>query len=389
MNLFSYGRIFLFFLLAISLIVPASADEKIPLVKTKLIVPERFRSGPFAKERYLNAPEGFNISVFAAGLERPRFMAVGPDGFLYVSLITEGKIVVLPDKNKDGIADDVIIFADRLKQPHGLAFDGKDLIVAENDKLRLLRDTDSDLRADTKKILTEDMPGGGVHFTRTVVVGKDGFYYVSAGSSCNVCSKDDKRRAAVRKFPPEGGKGELFAIGLRNTVGLAVHPISGELWGVDNGRDMLGDDIPPEELNLIVDDGDYGWPYCYGDKIPDPEYGTEARCSKTKEPVVKMQAHSAPLGIAFGEGLSFPEKFKDMLYIGFHGSWNRTIPTGYKLVAVPFKEGRPTGPAVDIITGWLTEGGAWGRPVAPIVGRDGALYLTDDQAGAVYRIMAK
>ncbi|HKL49009.1 MAG TPA: PQQ-dependent sugar dehydrogenase, partial [Desulfuromonadales bacterium] len=188
------------------------------------------------------------------------------------------------------------------------------------------------------------------------------------------------------EFGPGEKEAEIFARGLRNSVGLALHPDTGELWGSDNGRDMLGDDLPPEEINLIRKGSDYGWPYCYGNRTPDPKYDRPDRCKDTTPPQVTMQAHSAPLGIAFGKGLNFPETFQKMLFVGFHGSWNRSVPTGYKLVGIPFEEGRPVGGPVDIISGWLEGRTAWGRPVGPLVGPDGALYLSDDRTGAVYRI---
>jgi len=219
-----------------------------------------------------------------------------------------------------------------------------------------------------------------------VLVGTDEHLYVSVGSTCNACLEEDWRRASVLRLPLSGGTASLFARGLRNSVGLAFHPQTGELWGSDNGRDLLGDDLPPEEVNRIVAGGDYGWPYCYGERIPDPDFGTSERCRQTIPPQVEMQAHSAPLGIAFVEGLAFPESYRRMLLVAFHGSWNRSVPTGYKLVGIPFRAGRPVGAAVDLVGGWLRAGIAWGRPVAPAVGADGALYLSDDRAGAIYRI---
>lgn len=357
------------------------------IVPIPLQVPARYRIGPLRRPRALAVRDGFELSVFAAGLDRPRFLAVGPQGDLFVSLPRSGKVVVLPDRDRDGVADAAVLFASDLDRPHGLAFVGEDLIVAESGRLLRLRDADRDLRAEAVEVLSDDIPGGGGHWTRTVAASSDGALYVSVGSSCNVCL-DDPRRAAVLRFPPAGGAGTVFATGLRNSVGLAFHPQTGELWGSDNGRDLLGDDLPPEEINRIVAGGDYGWPFCYGKRIPDPEYGTEERCQETIPPQVEMQAHSAPLGIAFGDRLDFPPRYRDMLYVAFHGSWNRSVPTGYKLVGIPFREGRPTGAPVDIVTGWLQGGAAWGRPVAPVVGADGALYISDDRAGAIYRLSA-
>jgi glucose/arabinose dehydrogenase len=295
-------------------------------------------------------------------------------------------ILVLPDRDKDGLADRKIVFARGLKKVHGLAFHKGVLYAAGTGKLYRLRDKNGDLRADKVEVISEDIPGSGGHWTRTVVAGPDNKLYVSAGSSCNVCIEKDKRRAAVLRFPLKGGKGEIFAKGLRNSVGLAFHPDTGQLWASNNGRDWLGDNLPPEEINLLVKGGDYGWPYCYGKRVVDPDFGTAERCRETLEPEVEMQAHSAPLGISFGHGLDFPARYKDMLFVAFHGSWNRTEPTGYKLVGIPFKDGEPAGQPEDIVTGWMTQGKAWGRPVAPLVGSDGALYISDDKAGAVYRI---
>lgn len=372
------------FLIIFSTLLFAGPSPAQELEKKALQVPTKFQKGPFSEKRTLNVPKGFKVSVFVAGLKGPRFAAVGPDGVIYVSIPREGKIVALPDKDSDGMADSIVVFADELNRPHGLAFKGSELIVAEGGRVISLKDENRDLKADSKKEISNDIPGGGGHWTRSVAVSPEGELFVSAGSSCNVCIEEDKRRAAVLSL--SGSMAPIYAMGLRNTVGLAFHPDTGELWGVDNGRDSLGDDIPPEELNKIIEGGDYGWPHCYGDRIPDPEYGTERRCKDTIPPVVKMQAHSAPLGISFGKGLKFPEEYTAALFIGFHGSWDRSIPTGYKLVYVPFKKGRPSGGAIDFVTGWLADGDVWGRPVMPFVGKDGALYLTDDYAGAVYRI---
>ncbi len=358
-------------------------------VRVRLSVPAKYRKGAFGKPRYLNVPPGFKVSVFSALLSGPRFMAVGPDGHIYVSLPAEGKIVVLPDKNRDGVADRAVVFASGLNRPHGLVWQGSDLNVAESSALMLLRDEDGDMKADVRQALTDEIPGGGGHWTRSVAAGPTGKVYVSAGSSCNACEEKDERRAAILRFGNNGNGTKIYATGLRNSVGMAFHPGKGELWAVDNGRDGLGDDIPPEELNKIIDGGDYGWPYCYGDRTPDPELGSPWRCKNTIPPVVSMQAHSAPLGITFGYGLKFPEGYKDVLYIAFHGSWDRSTPTGYKLVGVVFRDGKPEGMPFDFVTGWLDGMEYWGRPVAPVVGPDGALYLSDDHAGAVYRITAE
>lgn len=329
---------------------------------------------------------GLKISLFVAGLDRPRMLAFSPAGDLYVSLPQKGQVVVLPDADNDGVADRVVSFADNLDLPHGLTFVDTDLIVAETGRLLRLPDRDGNLKADQVEILSHDLPPGRGHWTRSVTVGPRGDLFVSAGSSCNVCVEEDPRRGTVMRIKSHGGPVEIYAKGLRNSVGLAFHPQTGDLWASNNGRDRLGDDLPPEEINRIVQGGDYGWPYCYGQRIPDPDFGSLERCQTTLPPAVEMQAHSAPLGIAFGYDLDVPERYRSMLYVAFHGSWNRSVPTGYKLIGVPFEGGQPSGPPEDVVRGWLRGRSAWGRPVAPVVGPDGALYLSDDRAGVIYRI---
>lgn len=354
------------------------------LRQVKLEVPQKFRKGTFAEQRELKALPGVKVSVFASGMEGARFMAENSDGVLFLSVPSDGTVLALPDKDKDGTVDEVIVYARGLKRPHGLAFRNGELLVAEAGSVVSLKDDDNDLKADSKRIITDDVPSGGGHWTRTIVIGPDNAIYLAAGSSCNACVEEDTRRAGVTRFADS--KAELFAKGLRNTVGLEFHPTTGKLWGVDNGRDMLGDEIPPEEVNLIEQGKDYGWPYCYGNNIPDPELGSAERCQKTTPPEVEMQAHSAPLGVAFGHGLKFPNMIENSLIIAFHGSWNRSVPTGYKVVALPFNDiGMPAGKPFDVIS-WHTGKETWGRPVDVLAGRDGAMYVSDDEAGAVYRI---
>jgi glucose/arabinose dehydrogenase len=374
-----------FAIIMLALLVLPEAGFSQELRRITLEVPPKFRNGPFESKRELKALPGVKVSVFASGMDGARFMAENSDGVLFLSVPSDGTVLALPDRDRDGAADEIIVYARGLKKPHGLVFRDGELLVAEAGSVSALKDDDNDLKADSKKIITDDVPSGGGHWTRTVVIGPDNAIYVAAGSSCNACVEEDTRRAAVTRFADS--KAELFATGLRNTVGLEFHPATGKLWGVDNGRDMLGDDIPPEEVNLLEKGMDYGWPYCYGDRIPDPELGSAERCQKTTPPEVEMQAHSAPLGVAFGFGLKFPNMIENSLLIAFHGSWNRSVPTGYKVVAVPFNDkGMPAGKPLDVITGWLTGQEAWGRPVDVLAGRDGAMYVSDDEAGAVYRV---
>ena len=240
---------------------------------------------------------------------------------------------------------------------------------------------------------SQTFPGsGGGHSTRTILFA-NGKMYVAAGSSCNVCVEDDKRRAAVTEYNEDGSGERTFASGLRNAVGLTVNPKTGTIWATDNGRDWLGDDLPPEEVNdLGPRGGNAGWPYCYGNRVPDRSQSKDYDCSKTIAPAVEMQAHSAPLGLLFYDGEMFPPEYRGSLFVTFHGSWNRSVPTGYKVVRIKFNDkGEPQGPPEDFISGWIRPGetkkGKWmGRPVGLVVGPDGALYVSDDSAGVVYRV---
>ena len=349
----------------------------------------------------LKAPPGFHISVFAENVDSARMMVFTPGGVLLVSESGEGKVVALPDPKHAGKAERMATILNGLNEPHGLAFyDGK-LYVAENDKVRRYDWDEATLKASNPKKLA-DLPGGGGHSTRSIVF-HGGKMYISAGSSCNVCIEKDPRRAAVMEFSPDGSGQKIFAKGLRNAVGLAVNPKTDTVWVTVNGRDWLGDDLPPETIyDLGKDGGDAGWPYCYGDRVPDSNFtkpgtetGTETeenRCKSVIEPKVQMQAHSAPLGLAFYEGSQFPSEYQNNIFVAFHGSWNRSVPTGYKIVRVKLDDkGQPQGGAEDFITGWLAPGetkrGRWmGRPVGIVFDSDGAMYLSDDTGGLIYRI---
>ena len=351
-------------------------------------VPSDLATGPLAQERTLAVPSGFSVSVFAAGLGAPRWLAFSPEGVLYASIPAQGTVVALPDRDKDGVADSTLTFVDSLYQPHGLAFHGGALFVAENQRvIRVSYDPKAaQPKATRVQTIVPNLPTGRGHWTRSITFGPDGKLYVSAGSSCNSCVEDDSRRAAITQYNADGSGERVFATGLRNSVGLTWRPGTSELWASDNGRDNLGDDLPPDEVNVIRDGADYGWPYCYGDRVPDPELGSAARCTTTQPPAVALPAHSAPLGLVFYSGTQFPAEYRGDLFVAFHGSWNRTVPTGYKLVRVRMSGGKPTGEVRDFVSGWLEGGSAWGRPVDPIVGPDGSLYLSDDSAGAIYRI---
>lgn len=328
----------------------------------------------------LTLPQGFAIGVFAdlkGGL--PRVLAIDPNGNVVASLTGQGKVVALPDADGNGQADKIVEILTGLNKPHGIAFDGSFIYVAETDKLIRAEYNPSSLSVGPVQKLFE-LPGGGRHFTRTIGI-NGGKLYTSVGSSCDTCVETQPFRASILVSNLDGSGLRVFARGLRNTVFFAFDA-QGRMWGTDMGRDFLGDNLPPDEINLIEDGKDYGWPYCYGAKVRDAKFkpGEQTSyCSATQEPVYQLPAHVAPLGLSFdGAG--------DLL-VGLHGSWNSSTPVGYKIVKLPVLGGFPTG-SEDYITGWLNGKEVLGRPVDLIFDRRGHLLISDDKAGLIY-ILAK
>lgn len=328
----------------------------------------------------LRLPPGFKISVWASNLDGVRFLALGPGNAVYASEPGSGTVVRITDTNQDGVADSVATVASGLNGPFGIAFRGDTMYVADEGTVK---------RFDPGKApvtIVNNVPGGG-HSTRTILFGPDGKLYLAVGSSCNLCDERDSLRAAVTQFNRDGSGGRIFAKGLRNTVGLAFNPTSGELWGGNNDRDNLGDDLPPEHVNIIKDGRNYGWPKCYLPGKPNPEYGS-ADCSQVEPPAITVQAHSAPLGFAFYTGTQFPADYRGDAFMTLHGSWNRSVPTGAKVVRVQVDVGgaRATG-VDDFIVGWQRpDGSRWGRPVGLLVLPDGSLLVSDDYAGKIWRV---
>lgn len=336
----------------------------------------------------INLPDGFTVNIFAEGLNGPRFIRFGPDGALYVADRKSGRILRLVDENNDGVVESRTIFADGLDRPHSLIYHKGGWLVGVPSGLVRLSDADKNGVAETRQTLIDNYPTDG-HSTRTVELLSDGRMLVSIGSSCNVCEEEDPRRAAVLVYDgPEATGEKIFAYGLRNAVGLALHPQTGDLWATNNGRDLLGDDLPPEALYNLREGNDYGWPRCHNGMIEDPDYGGSGSCEDVARPEINMQAHSAPLGLVFYTGNSFPVEYRGDLFIAFHGSWNRSVLTGYKVVRVPFNGRHPSGEVLDFASGWLDEESrsVSGRPVGLAVGPNGALYVSDDKADMIYRI---
>lgn len=368
----------------LSRLTDAPAPTTIPLVET---AEPATLPGQEAPQKPITLPPDFAISVFAKGLQGPRMMAIGPDGALYVAERGANRIVRLPDLDGNGSADGLQVVAAELNSPSSLAFhpDGS-LFVGETPRVLRLSEQDAMGVFQQRQVVIRGLPVEG-HHTRTVLISPDGNHlYVSVGSSCNVCDEEDPRRAAILRYNPDGSGEEIYARGLRNPVGIAFRPGTVELWATNNGRDMLGDDQPPETVNLVRQGDDFGWPRCHAGRIVDPEFGGAQGCQGAAAPAVEIQAHSAPLGLAFYTGASFPEEYHGDLFVALHGSWNRSVPTGYKVVRIPFDGGVP-GPVQDFAVGWLVNGAAWGRPVDVISAPDGSLFISDDSGGIIYHIV--
>src|SRR5437867_1391279 len=327
----------------------------------------------------LYVPSGFSVNLFAEGLDGARSLALAPDGSVFVTLSSEkGEINRLVDADGDGVADARSTVLSDLSFPFGLAFRGDTLYFAEQTAVQRL-----DPGATTPVTLIPNLPSGG-HVTRTIAFGPDNLLYLAIGSSCNVCD-DAPPRAALTRYNLDGSNPHTFATGLRNSVGMAFHPTTGELWANNNDRDDLGDDLPPEHLNILRDGAWYGWPQCYLPGEANPEY-PGADCSSVEPPALTFQAHSAPLGLAFYTGATFPAEYQGDAFMTYHGSWNRTEPTGAKVVRVRVQDGRPTA-VEDFVTGWqLADGSRWGRPVGLLVMPDGALLVSDDWGGRIWRV---
>lgn len=324
---------------------------------------------------------GWNIAYFARNLGGVRDLEFSPEGTLLASIPSEGKVIALVKTNGSVQVKEVLT---NLDSPHGLAFypsangansvyNGKLFIAEERQVARYSWDQKS-LSASREKVLF-DLPPRGNHFTRSLVFDKEGRLYVSIGSTCNVCNEKNERYAAVLISDADGTSPRLFAKGLRNAVFMTQNPKTGEIWVTEMGRDYLGDNLPPDEVNILKENKDYGWPNCYGNKIADKNFNPSAECANTEPPVFEIPAHSAPLGLTFDPDGN--------LLVAYHGSWNRSVPDGYKVMRMRIN-GNTVTSAEDFITGFINETEAIGRPVDLIFDKEGDLYLSDDKAGAVY-----
>jgi glucose/arabinose dehydrogenase len=335
----------------------------------------------------IKLPPGFRVSLYAAGVEDARSMALGERGTLFVGSREAGKVYALPDRDGDGRADEVITITEGLEMPNGVAVRGGALYVAEVSRVLRYDGIEARLKSPPRPaVVTDGFPKAKTHGWKFIAFGPDGLLYVPVGAPCNICALHGLF-GTITRMRPDGTGLEIFARGVRNSVGFDWDPATGVLWFTDNGRDWLGEDLPPDELDRAPRPGlSFGFPCCYGNNIPDPAMQAACSCRGDVPPAMELPAHVAPLGMRFYTGRMFPAPYRGQIFIAEHGSWNRTIPIGYRVTLVRLEGGRAVSREV-FAEGWLQpDGRAWGRPVDVQVTTDGALLVSDDKAGAIYRI---
>jgi glucose/arabinose dehydrogenase len=337
----------------------------------------------------LKAADGFEVSLYAGDVPLARWMRFTSGGDLVVSRTRADEVVLIErDRDGDGRADGKRVLLSGLERPHGLEIRDGWLYVAETTGVGRIRfDEQSGQTSGRYERFITGLTGDGNHYTRTIGFGPDGQLYLSQGSTCNVCEEKDRRRATMMVFAPDGSNGEIFATGLRNSVGFDWAPWDGELYATENARDLLGDEFPPDELNRIERGGFYGWPYFNGANVLDPDLGPghESLLSQARPPVHGFRPHNAPLGIAFLRAPGQPAGYERAAVVALHGSWNRTKPDGYKVVSLHWRDDGSIEER-DFLTGFLTEDATIGRPAGVTEGPDGSVYVADDYGGAIYRV---
>jgi len=338
----------------------------------------------------LRVPPGFRVEVYSSEVPLARVIVFTSSGDLLVSRTRNDAVSILDrDRDGDGRADGHRVLLDGLDGPHGLALHEGWLYVAERTRVSRARfdETSGAVTGPLVPVLA-GLTADGRHQTKTIGFGPDGWLYLSQGSSCDVCVEEDPRRATIMRMRPDGGEAAIHATGLRNSVGFDWAPWDGALFATDNGRDLMGDDFPPDELNRIEQDRFYGWPYVHGDGVPDPQYGAElSGDTRPTSPVHGFRPHNAPLGIHFLRTTDMPSGYERSALVALHGSWNRSTPDGYKVVALRWNSGGAISES-DFLTGFLGPDGIIGRPAFVTEGPDGAIYVSDDYAGVIYRVSA-
>jgi glucose/arabinose dehydrogenase len=336
----------------------------------------------------ISLPPGFKIEIYADNVPNARSLALSPGGTLFVGSRNAGNVYALVDENGDQKADRMYTLATGLTMPNGVAFRDGALFVAEVNRILRFDDIEKQLASPPKPAVVNDSYPTDVHHGwKFIAFGPDGWLYVPVGAPCNICDETgrDQRFATITRMKPDGSNVEIVAHGVRNTVGFTWHPETRHLWFTDNGRDWMGDDQPPDELNVLTSPGQhFGYPFCHGDDIQDPEFNTRP-CSEFVRPARNLGPHVAALGLRFYLCDMFPASYRGHLLIAEHGSWNRTVPIGYRVMLVRVENGKAVSyePFAD---GWLQDGKAWGRPVDVLVMPDGALLVSDDYANVIYRI---
>ena len=335
----------------------------------------------------IRLPDGFEIELFAADVPNARSMALGDANTLFVGTRNEGEVYAIPlEADADGVlrAGERRTLASGLNRPNGVAYRDGALYVAEVSRILRFDDIENRLEDPQFDVIRDDYPSVRHHGWKYIAFGPDGKLYIPIGAPCNVCDQDGF--AVITRMNPDGSEREVFAEGVRNTVGFTWHPDSGEMWFTDNGRDRMGDDMPPCELNHAPRAGmHFGFPYCHGGDIPDPDFSAGMACSEFTPPAQALGPHVAPLGLKFYTGTMFPASYHKQLFIAEHGSWNRSDPIGYRITLVRMVDGQ----AVSYETfadGWLQDGESWGRPVDLLLLPDGSMLVSDDKGGRIFRI---
>ncbi|MCB0492728.1 MAG: sorbosone dehydrogenase family protein [Cyclobacteriaceae bacterium] len=336
----------------------------------------------------IKLPPGFSISVYAE-VDNARSMAMSPSGILFVGNRNEDQVYAVKDTDGDFKADKRWVIASGLNMPNGVAFKDGDLYVAEVSRILKFKDIENNLsHPGEPEVVYDQYPTETHHGWKYIAFGPDGKLYVPVGAPCNICEPEEPIYASITRMNDDGTNMEVFASGIRNTVGFTWHPETKALWFTDNGRDMMGDDIPPCEFNSAPTAGmHFGYPYCHGGTIKDPEFGDKRPCSDFTPPIQNLNAHVAPLGVKFYTGSMFPSEYKNQAFIAEHGSWNRTKKSGHLVSLVKLQGGKAVG-YETFAEGWLNQDTqeAWGRPVDVLVLPDGSMLISDDKGGMIYRI---